>query len=136
MTAGHDPAPCRVLLVYQTALLFQGIRTFLTDAPDIQVVGVEHEACHAAEAVRQLHANVVVLEDPLAGAPTDLLATLLAVPGARRIVTLGPGSTRAQVDERYVVRADDPAALVAAIRGERPAGPDGLPRVPQDRGAR
>ncbi len=76
-TEGGAPAPLRVVLADDQALLREAFRTLLDSAEDITVVGQAGDGAEAIALTQRLHPDVVVMDIQMPG--TDGLAATAAI---------------------------------------------------------
>ncbi|MBI2298704.1 MAG: response regulator transcription factor [Armatimonadetes bacterium] len=93
--------PIRILLVDDHAMLRDGLRSLLSRAPDLEVVGEAENGLAALDAVHHLQPEVVVMDIGMTGL-NGLEATRRLVHGARppKVVVLSTYD-----DQRYVLAA-------------------------------
>lgn len=122
--------PCRTYIVYHSGLFAQGVRSVLEQDNSVQIVGMERNVAKALTAVRSLHPDVILVEEP-----TEHWGKwpFLQLAAAGRIVTLSLDHAYATVYDQHRIAATDPADLVKAIRGAASTHP--LPRPERQDGA-
>ena len=121
MTA--SPAPIRVLLVDDHAVVRAGLKAILGTHPQLDLVGAVGTAAEVLPAARQLRPQVVLLDVRLPdGSGTKLVAELKALPQPPRVAILTSfvepvevfAALEAGVDG-YLLKDSDADALVAAL---------------------
>lgn len=116
-------SPCRTYIVYRNALFAQGVHSVLAHESSVEIVGMETDVTRAANAVRALHPEVILLEEPM---ESDVLWPFGEWARASRIVTFSLNHDYATVYSGRRRPATDPSALAKAIQGagerEEPQG--------------
>ncbi|MEX5261793.1 response regulator [Kocuria sp. CPCC 205263] len=115
MTRGAEPAPVRVLLVDDEAMVRSGLAMLLTAEPDLIVVGEAADGAEAVEETARLQPDVVVMD-------------------VRMPVTDGVAATRVLTSDTFLDRVPNvPAVLVlttfdedAAVHAALRAGASGF----------
>jgi len=108
--------------VYRNALFAQGVRSVLERESAVQIVGMEHDVAKATEAVRALHPEVILVEEPM---ESGVAWPFLEWANASRIVTFSLNHAYATVYSPNRTAAVEPIDLVKAIQGA------GMPRIPR-----
>jgi DNA-binding NarL/FixJ family response regulator len=116
-------SPCRAYIVYHHGLFAQGIRSVLQKQRTVQVVGMESDVMKAVKAVRSLHPDVIIVEEPTEQAQSVQLGPFLEFAAAGRVVTLNLTHQCATVYDHIRVPATDPTDLIKAMRGARKRAP-------------
>jgi hypothetical protein len=122
----NSTSACRTYIVYRNALFAQGIRSVLEGESAVQIVGMEDDMAKAGEAVRALHPDVILMEEPM---ESGVSCPFLEWAAASRIVTFSLNHAYATVYDPRHIPAADTADLVRAIDGARRPhmpGPDQL----------
>lgn len=109
MTQGTEPAPVRVLLVDDEAMVRSGLAMLLTAEPDLVVVGEAADGAAAVEETARLQPDVVVMDVRMPG--TDGVA-------ATRVLTSDAFLDRVPnvVTVLMLTTFDEDAAVHAALR--------------------
>jgi DNA-binding NarL/FixJ family response regulator len=109
MTQGTEPAPVRVLLVDDEAMVRSGLAMLLTAEPDLVVVGEAADGAAAVEEAARLEPDVVVMDVRMPG--TDGVA-------ATRVLTSDAFLDRVPnvVTVLMLTTFDEDAAVHAALR--------------------
>jgi len=115
---GGTPRTSRVYIVSQTSLFAQGIRSLLQEQPLIEIIGVEGDPIRAAEAVRSLHPDVVIVESTQEENERPTLDIILRNGTPDRVVALDLKHNNAIVYNRHQVLSMRTEDLVKTIRGE------------------
>ena len=110
----NSTSPCRTYIVYCNALFAQGVRSVLERESAVQIVGMENDMAKASKAVRALHPDVILMEEPI---DTGVSWPFLEWAAASRIVTFSLNHAYATVYDPHRTAAGDPADLVRAIQG-------------------
>jgi chemotaxis response regulator CheB len=126
-------SPCRAYIVYHHGLFAQGVRSVLQKRRTVQVVGMESDVMKAVKAVRSLHPDVIIVEEPTEKAQSVQLGPFLEFAAAGRVVTLNLTHQYATVYDRHRVAATDPTDLVKAMRGARKRAPSDPEFEPPER---
>lgn len=116
--------PIRVLLVDDQAMIREGLRRILTDAPDIQVVGQASDGRAAVEEARRVAPDIAILDYTMPGldGPSATEALRAEMPGVRVLVlTVHDSPHYALAALRagargFCTKGDAPAALLEAVR--------------------
>lgn len=117
----NSTSPCRTYIVYRNALFAQGVRSVLERESAVQIVGMEDDITKADKAVRALHPEVILMEEPMG---SGVSCPFLEWAAASRIVTFSLNHAYATVYDPHHTPAADTADLVKAIQG------DGEPHIP------
>jgi len=117
----NSTSPRRTYIVYRNALFAQGVRSVLERESAVQIVGMEHDVAKATKAVRALHPEVILLEEPM---DSGVSWPFLEWAAASRIVTFSLDHAYATVYDPHRTAAGDPVDLVKAIQGA------GKPHIP------
>jgi DNA-binding NarL/FixJ family response regulator len=100
--------------VYRNALFAQGVRSVLDRESAVQIVGMEDDVAKATKAVRTLHPEVILVEEPM---ESGVAWPFLEWANASRIVTFSLNHAYATVYNPHRTAAADPVDLVKAIQG-------------------
>jgi DNA-binding NarL/FixJ family response regulator len=129
--------PIRVLIADDHPVVRQGLRTYLELQPDIVVAGEAGDGPEAADQVRRLAPDVVLLDMVMPGGDgMEALRLIGAAPGAPRVVVLTSFADDDRVVEAmragaagYLLKDAQPAELLAAIRAAHTGGAPLHPRA-------
>ncbi|WP_272026675.1 response regulator [Kocuria rosea] len=130
MTRGADPAPVRVLLVDDEAMVRSGLAMLLTAEPDLVVVGEAADGAEAVEETARLQPDVVVMDVRMPGtdgvAATRVLtsdAFLDRVPNVPAVLVLTTFDEDAAVHAAlragasgFILKSSAPKVLADAVR--------------------
>ena len=130
MTRGADPAPVRVLLVDDEAMVRSGLAMLLTADPDLIVVGEAPDGAEAVEETARLQPDVVVMDVRMPGtdgvAATRVLtsdAFLDRVPNVPAVLVLTTFDEDAAVHAAlragasgFILKSSAPKVLADAVR--------------------
>lgn len=115
----------KVMFADDEELVRASLRTMLSSAPDIEVVGEATDGRSAVEAARLHHPDVVLLDIKMASEDDGILAlgAILALPGAPSVAMLTTFDIDAYVSKALSLGANGfllkdirPASLVQAVR--------------------
>lgn len=123
------PAPIRVLVAEDHAVVRRALRLLLDGADDIEVVGESVDVASTLDADRTLHPDVVVC-DLMMPDGTMLPELHRLIMGGSAVVVLTMASDPAferealrQGASRFLLKDASPEELVAAVRAARPRAP-------------
>ena len=130
MTRGAEPAPVRVLLVDDEAMVRSGLAMLLTAEPDLVVVGEAADGAEAVEETARLQPDVVVMDVRMPGtdgvAATRVLtsdAFLDRVPNVPAVLVLTTFDEDAAVHAAlragasgFILKSSAPKVLADAVR--------------------
>ncbi|MFF0905526.1 UNVERIFIED_CONTAM: response regulator transcription factor [Kocuria sp. CPCC 205316] len=130
MTRGTEPAPVRVLLVDDEAMVRSGLAMLLTAEPDLTVVGEATDGAAAVEETARLQPDVVVMDVRMPGtdgvAATRVLtsdAFLDRVPNVAAVLMLTTFDEDAAVHAAlragasgFILKSSAPKVLADAVR--------------------
>jgi len=105
---------CRVFVLYNHSLFAEGVMALLSQQQGVSLLGAEAASESAAESVRRLHPDVVILE----GAEGDsayAIGRLLRECPHTRLIALSLEDDRMEIYDNYQVATPHPADLIHAI---------------------
>lgn len=135
-----DHEPIRVVVADDHPVVREGLRSFLSSRPGIDVVGEAGSADEVVAAVRDLAPDVVLVDLMMPGGGIEAIGRVAELPGPPRLLVLTSfvGDQKVLPALRagaagYLLKDVDPADLEAAIRtvhhGGSVLGPAVAPRV-------
>ena len=124
MTAATNSPPIRLVLVDDSEVVRLGLRTLLTGAPGLSIVGEAGDVVSAVEAVRQHRPDVVLLDIRLPdGTGFDACRRIVALRPDTRVLVLTSVADEQMVDDAiragahgYLLKEVNGRALVQAIQ--------------------
>jgi two-component system, NarL family, response regulator LiaR len=135
--------PIRVMVVDDHPLVRQGVRSLLSNCPDMQLVGESDSATAALESAPQVHPDVILLDIRMPGMTgVEAVRPLFRECPEAKILMLSSFDDEAYIDQAiqagvhgYILKSASDETLASAVRaahrGERVLSPTVMDRVVQ-----